>query len=72
MNSIAKFIKFLKEDFWNYMQSLPKCKKGGYCNQDREEYYVNDIKAGNRSTIVHGYKYYCNKCGNNTTEFGKF
>lgn len=68
---IGKAIKFIREDFWNYMWSLPKCKKGGYCNQEVDVYYINEIKSGDKSTIVNGYKYYCSKCGNNTSEFGK-
>ena len=67
----SKIVKFLKEDFWNFMWSLPKCKKGGYCNQNRKEYYIDEIKVGSKSVIVSGYRYYCTKCTNNTSEYGK-
>ena len=68
----TKVIKFFKEDFWNFMWSLPKCEKGGYCNQNNSQYYIKKISAGNKSTIVSGFRYYCNKCNNNTSEYGKF
>ena len=67
----TNIIKFFKEDFWSFMCALPKCKKGGYCNQNRSQYYIDEIKVGDKSVIVYGYKYYCSKCGSNTTEYGK-
>jgi hypothetical protein len=58
-------------DFWNWFIGLPKCSNGGRCNQDREHYYIDEIKGLKNSTIVSGYRYYCTKCGKNTSEYGK-
>jgi hypothetical protein len=59
------------KDLWNWFIGLPKCVKGGRCNQDREHYYIDEIKTSKNSTIVSGYRYYCTKCDKNTSEYGK-
>ena len=58
-------------EFWSWLVGLPKCSKGGRCNQDREHYYIDEIKTSRNSTIVSGYKYYCTKCSKDTSEYGK-
>jgi hypothetical protein len=58
-------------NFLNWFIGLPKCSKGGRCNQDREDYYINEIKTERNYTIVSGYKYYCTKCDKDTSEYGK-
>jgi hypothetical protein len=57
----------MSKNLWNWFIGLPKCSKGGYCNQDREHYYIDKIGT----TIVSGYRYYCTKCSKNTSEYGK-
>ena len=47
-------------EFWSWFVGLSKCSNGGRCNQDREHYYIDEIKTSRNSTIVSGYKW-CNR-----------
>jgi hypothetical protein len=55
------------QDFFNWLIGLPKCKKGGRCNQDIEvEYSLQSGKFLKQSN-----RWRCSKCREETTEYGK-
>jgi len=61
------------KDFWNWLIGLPKCVKGGRCNQEKT---INKRLQylGKNEGIPSFYRpkeYYCTKCKINTTEYGK-
>ena len=57
------------EDFWNLLIGLPKCRKGGRCNQDKQEDDYNVSTMFNK--VFNHKKYYCTKCNKDTSEYGK-